>query len=361
MILAQLAGIRVFVTGGIGGVHRGAETSMDVSADLIELGRTSVAVVCAGVKSILDIGKTLEVLETHGVTVATLGSSDAFPAFYTPDSGFKSPCHLSTIENAARLIDANLRLRLKSGIVIAVPIPEEHAADGRRIQEAIDQALTEAREQGIRGNGETPFLLKRIAELTKDESLKSNIALVKHNAAVGSQIAVKLSEIQAREIQAKEIQAREIQAKKDEKTFKGHENFVQASSPAATKQQETPLSEMDEMILQKPTQVGDTDWGKSYGNASRITRNPIAHDHRRHSLRHHRYNFLEGSLTIAHFFPQYLFSWNGAQINWRSRQEFGRNCVAIGRPCRIRIRLGERPRDTRAPKEKYETHGLGYD
>ncbi|RUP43733.1 hypothetical protein BC936DRAFT_136804 [Jimgerdemannia flammicorona] len=213
-------------------------------ADLIELGRTSVAVVCAGVKSILDIGKTLEVLETHGVTVATLGSSDAFPAFYTPDSGFKSPCHLSTIENAARLIDANLRLRLKSGIVIAVPIPEEHAADGRRIQEAIDQALTEAREQGIRGNGETPFLLKRIAELTKDESLKSNIALVKHNAAVGSQIAVKLSEIQAREIQAKEIQAREIQAKKDEKTFKGHENFVQASSPAATKQQETPLSEM---------------------------------------------------------------------------------------------------------------------
>ncbi|CAG8557154.1 17341_t:CDS:10 [Rhizophagus irregularis] len=177
MVIAHRAGIRVFVTGGIGGVHWGAEKSMDVSADLVELGRTPVAVVCAGVKSILDIEKTLEYLETQGVSVTTFGETRDFPAFFTPRSGFM----------CAALIDANIQLQLNSGMLIAVPIPENEAADANKIQEALSIALAEAKE--ISGKDITPFLLKRINEITQGDSLKSNISLLKNNAKIGSQIA----------------------------------------------------------------------------------------------------------------------------------------------------------------------------
>ncbi|OZJ01839.1 hypothetical protein BZG36_05297, partial [Bifiguratus adelaidae] len=198
MILAHRAGIKVFVTGGIGGVHRGAEQSMDVSADLYELGRTPIAVVCAGAKSILDIEKTLEVLETQGVTVATYGSTKAFPAFYTPESGYESPFNVSDPDTAARIIEANARLQLNSGLVFAVPIPTEDAAEAQGIQDAIDQSLREARQQQIRGKDETPFLLKRVSELTGGKSLASNIALVRNNARIGSDIAKSLAKLTGR-------------------------------------------------------------------------------------------------------------------------------------------------------------------
>ncbi|KAF1797307.1 pseudouridine-5'-phosphate glycosidase [Mucor lusitanicus] len=198
MILARAAGIPVFVTGGIGGVHRGAEQSFDISADLTELGRTPVAVVCAGVKSILDIPKTLEVLETQGVTVTTIGKNNQFPAFYTPDSGFKSPYHVEDPLDAAKSIHANHELEMNSGMVFAVPIPSASAADAASIQHAIDTAIAEARANNVHGKEETPFLLKRIAELTKGESLAANIALVKNNAKIGGQIAVHLSQLKNR-------------------------------------------------------------------------------------------------------------------------------------------------------------------
>ncbi|KAL0074633.1 pseudouridine-5'-phosphate glycosidase [Phycomyces blakesleeanus] len=195
MFLARAAGIHVFVTGGIGGVHRGADQSFDISADLLELGKTPVAVVCAGVKSILDIPKTLEVLETQGVTVSTFGDSKRFPAFYTPDSGLDSPSRVEDATAAAQAILSNHELGLNSGIVIAVPIPRESAADARLIQSAIDTAIAEARENGVVGKEETPFLLKRMAELTKGESLNANIALVKNNAIVGGKIAYELAQL----------------------------------------------------------------------------------------------------------------------------------------------------------------------
>ncbi|KAI9016462.1 erwinia chrysanthemi IndA protein-like protein-like protein [Phycomyces nitens] len=195
MFLARAAGIHVFVTGGIGGVHRGADTSFDISADLLELGKTPVAVVCAGVKSILDIPKTLEVLETQGVTVSTFGKSKRFPAFYTPDSGLDSPSRVEDATAAAQAISANHELGLNSGMVIAVPIPSESAADAQLIQGAIDTAIAEARATGIVGKEETPFLLKRMAELTKGESLEANIALVKNNAIVGGKIAYELAQL----------------------------------------------------------------------------------------------------------------------------------------------------------------------
>ncbi|ORY96410.1 pseudouridine 5'-phosphate glycosidase [Syncephalastrum racemosum] len=193
MILARAAGIPVFVTGGIGGVHRGAETSFDISADLMELGRTPIAVVCAGVKSILDIEKTLEVLETQGVTVATVGNQKRFPAFYTPDSGFDSPYSVPTATEAAKIIAANHALAMDSGMVFAVPIPSEAAADVTSIQTAITTAIAEARSQGIKGKDETPFLLKRISEITAGDSLEANITLVKNNARVGAEIAAELA------------------------------------------------------------------------------------------------------------------------------------------------------------------------
>ncbi|KAF9109412.1 hypothetical protein BGX27_007649 [Mortierella sp. AM989] len=198
MLLAHRAGISVFATGGIGGVHRGYETSMDASADLTELGRTPVAVVCAGVKSILDIGRTLEFLETQGVTVATYGQTLDFPAFFTRTSGFKSMLNIETPKEAAEIIAANHAVGLQSGIVIGVPIPEADAMNDLLVGKAIDLAIKESSEQGIFGKESTPFLLKRVNELTGGNSLKSNIALVKQNASVAAKIAKDLSLLNSR-------------------------------------------------------------------------------------------------------------------------------------------------------------------
>lgn len=195
MVFASMVGIPVFVTGGIGGVHRHGEQTMDISSDLTELGRTPVAVISAGVKSILDIPKTLEYLETQGVSVATYKTNE-FPAFFTESSGCKVPCHVDTPEQCARLIDANLKLKLGTGILIAVPIPKEHSASGSLIESAIQIALSEARDKNITGNAATPFLLARVNQLTGGASLTSNIALVKNNALVGAQIAVALAQLQ---------------------------------------------------------------------------------------------------------------------------------------------------------------------
>ncbi|KAI8918582.1 Indigoidine synthase A like protein-domain-containing protein [Powellomyces hirtus] len=194
MVIAHKAGIKVFVTGGIGGVHRGGEDSMDVSADLTELGRTPVTVVCAGAKSILDIERTLEYLETQGVTVATYGDSAEFPAFYTPKSGFQTIANLESPADAASLIKANAALNLSSGVVIAVPIPVEDAPkDASKIEAAVVQAVKEANATGVRGKDITPFLLDHVKRVTGGESLKSNIALVKNNARIGSRIAASLA------------------------------------------------------------------------------------------------------------------------------------------------------------------------
>ncbi|KAG9128905.1 hypothetical protein Leryth_009625 [Lithospermum erythrorhizon] len=194
MIFASMAGIHIFVTGGVGGVHRHGENTMDVSSDLTELGRTPVTVVSAGVKSILDIPKTLEYLETQGVCVAAYKTNE-FPAFFTETSGCQAPCRVDTPEECARLIDANLQLDLKTGILLAVPIPKEHSTSGSLIESAIQRALKEAREKGITGNAETPFLLSRVNELTGGASLTSNIALVKNNARIGAQVAVSLAQL----------------------------------------------------------------------------------------------------------------------------------------------------------------------
>lgn len=191
MICAQLAGIQVFVTGGIGGVHRGAETSFDISADLQELARTSVAVVCAGAKSILDIGLTLEYLETYGVPVVSVGQS-AFPAFFTRDSGFRADFQLDTAEAQAEFVHAKWELGLTGGIVIANPVPESDAMPKEYIDQITLQALAEADAQGIQGKAITPFLLSRIKELTGGQSLATNIALVKNNAIVGAELALAL-------------------------------------------------------------------------------------------------------------------------------------------------------------------------
>jgi len=192
MICAQLARIEVFVTGGIGGVHRGAETSFDISADLQELAQTSVAVVCAGVKSILDIGLTLEYLETHGVPVLSVGQP-GFPAFFTRDSGFKADFQIDSAEEQARFIRTKWQLGLQGGVVVSNPVPEAMAMQNAEIDAIIEQALREAAEQGVKGKAVTPFLLARIKELTGGRSLATNIALVKHNALVGARLAVALN------------------------------------------------------------------------------------------------------------------------------------------------------------------------
>ena len=189
MICANLAGIQVFVTGGIGGVHRGAETSMDISADLQELAQTDVAVVCAGVKSILDIGLTLEYLETHGVPVISVGQPE-FPAFFTRDSGFKADFQLDTALEQALFIQTKRELGLRGGVVISNPVPEMFAMPKDEIDRITGQALLEADHGGVKGKSVTPFLLSRIKELTEGRSLMTNIALVKHNALVGAQLAV---------------------------------------------------------------------------------------------------------------------------------------------------------------------------
>ena len=191
MICAQLAGIQVFVTGGIGGVHRGAETSMDISADLQELARTSVAVVCAGVKSILDIGLTLEYLETHGVPVLSVGQA-AFPAFFTRDSGFRADFQMDSALEQANFIQTKWELGLQGGVVVSNPVPEMFAMPKEEIDRITEQALLEAANGGVSGKAVTPFLLSRIKELTAGRSLMTNIALVKHNALVGAELAVAL-------------------------------------------------------------------------------------------------------------------------------------------------------------------------
>jgi pseudouridylate synthase len=193
MIAAHLAGIRVFVTGGIGGVHRGAATSFDISADLIELAQTPVAVVCAGAKSILDLGLTLEFLETHGVPVVGY-QSDRFPAFFSRDSDFYVDFRIDTPHDVARMLATQWSLGYAGGAVIANPVPEAHAMKREEIDGIIEQALEDASRQGVTGKRVTPFLLDRIKQLTGGSSLATNIALVKHNAVVGAQIAVALNQ-----------------------------------------------------------------------------------------------------------------------------------------------------------------------
>mgnify|MGYP001766053276 FL=1 len=189
MRIAAMAGIRIFVTGGIGGVHRGAETSMDVSADLSEMAQTSVAVVSAGVKSILDIGLTLEYLETSGVPVVTFGQ-DEFPAFYSRNSGFASPLRLDSEAAIAAMLKAKWEMGLNGSVLIANPIPASMEIPLAQMEVTIAHALELAEKQNIRGKNLTPFLLKTIAENTVGESLTSNIALVKNNAALGAGIAL---------------------------------------------------------------------------------------------------------------------------------------------------------------------------
>ena len=189
MIIAHMAGIKIFATGGIGGVHRGAETTMDISADLEELGRTDVMVVCAGAKSILDIGLTLEYLETKGVPVIGYGT-DELPAFYTRTSGFQVDYRIDTPEELAAVFKAQNDLGMKGGMLVTNPIPEEFAMPLETINAAITQALNECNEQGIHGKDTTPFLLARVAELTGGDSLASNIRLVFNNAKVAALTAV---------------------------------------------------------------------------------------------------------------------------------------------------------------------------
>ncbi|MGG7162506.1 pseudouridine-5'-phosphate glycosidase [Clostridium ihumii] len=195
MILANLAGIKVFATGGIGGVHRGAEETFDISADLEELAKTNVAVVCAGCKSILDIGLTLEYLETHGVPVVGFKTAE-LPAFYTIKSGFKVDYKVESEEELASALKAKWDLDLKGGAVVANPIPSEFAMDYDEITTAIENAVKEADEKGIRGKESTPFLLSKVKDITKGKSLDANIELVYNNAKVGARLAVELSKLQ---------------------------------------------------------------------------------------------------------------------------------------------------------------------
>ncbi len=195
MIVAAMAGIKVFATGGIGGVHRGAETTMDISADLEELAMTPVLVVCAGAKAILDLGLTLEYLETKGVPVIGYGTEE-LPAFYTRKSGFKVDYRLDTPGELAAAFVAKKELGMKGGMLVTNPIPEEYAMNEEVINKAIDQAVAESVEQGIRGKASTPFLLARVVELTGGESLESNIRLVYNNAKVAALTAVEISKLE---------------------------------------------------------------------------------------------------------------------------------------------------------------------
>lgn len=194
MIISSLAGIKVFVTGGIGGVHRGAEKTFDISADLQELAHTNVAVVCAGAKSILDLGLTLEYLETFGVPVIGF-KTEEFPAFFTRESGYKVDYPVDGEEELGKIIKTKWDLGLDGGVVVANPIPEEYAMDKDIINEAIEEALKEAEVKGIKGKATTPFLLAKVKDITKGESLNSNIQLVYNNAKVGANLAVELEKL----------------------------------------------------------------------------------------------------------------------------------------------------------------------
>lgn len=194
MIIAAMAGIKIFATGGIGGVHRGAETTMDISADLEELAATDVAVVCAGAKSILDIGLTLEYLETKGVPVFGYGT-DELPAFYTRKSGFSVDYKIDTPEEMASVLKTKWTLGLHGGALIANPIPEQYSMDEAFITKVIEDAVVEANEKGIKGKATTPFLLAKIKEITGGDSLESNIQLVYNNAEVAAKVAVEYSKL----------------------------------------------------------------------------------------------------------------------------------------------------------------------
>lgn len=192
MFLAARAGIAVFATGGIGGVHRGAELSFDVSADLLELAASPVCVVCAGAKSLLDIPKTLEVLETHGVPVVGY-RTDHFPAFFARSSGEPVDLRCDTPEEVARLVAAHRALGLAGGLLVGNPIPDEHALAGEAIEAAIARAIAEAATAKVGRKALTPFLLGRIVELTEGRSLAANIALIRHNARLAAEIAAALA------------------------------------------------------------------------------------------------------------------------------------------------------------------------
>lgn len=194
MIIAHLAGIKVFATGGIGGVHRGAETTMDISADLEELGQTPVMVVCAGAKSILDLGLTLEYLETKGVPVIGFGTKE-LPAFYTRTSGFQVDYRIDTPEELAKAFKTQNDLGFPAGMLVTNPIPQEYAMPLEAINAAIDQAIAESVEKGIHGKETTPFLLARVAELTGGNSLASNIQLVFNNARLAAKTAAAYAQL----------------------------------------------------------------------------------------------------------------------------------------------------------------------
>ena len=194
MIIAHMAGIRIFATGGIGGVHRGAETTMDISADLEELGQTPVMVVCAGAKSILDLGLTLEYLETKGVPVIGYGTEE-LPAFYTRSSGFGVDYRMDTPQELAKAFKVQNELGFPGGMLVTNPIPEEYAMPLETINAAIEQALAECNEKGIHGKKTTPFLLARVSQLTGGNSLASNIQLVYNNAKVAAQTAAAYSQL----------------------------------------------------------------------------------------------------------------------------------------------------------------------
>lgn len=194
MIFAQMAGIKLFATGGIGGVHRGAEASFDISADLTELSQTDVTVVCAGVKSILDIEKTLEKLETLGVPVLGYQTNE-FPSFYTRKSGFGVDYQVDSTEAIAKILKVKWDLNLDGGVIVANPIPAEYEANQEVINKAINTALIEAHNNNIKGKEVTPFLLSKVKELTDGESLEANIQLVRNNAKLAAQIAVCYSKL----------------------------------------------------------------------------------------------------------------------------------------------------------------------
>ncbi len=189
MRIAAMAGIKIFATGGIGGVHRGATETMDISADLTEMGQTNVAIVAAGVKSILDIGLTLEYMETLGIPVVTYGQ-DAFPSFYSSKSGFNSPLRLDTTTAIANLLKAKWGMQLNGAVLIANPVPTEFEMNIATIEQHILKALDSAEQQNVKGKDVTPFILKYIANHTAGESLETNIALIKNNARIAAQIAV---------------------------------------------------------------------------------------------------------------------------------------------------------------------------
>ena len=195
MMIAELAGIHVFATGGIGGVHRGAETTMDISADLEELAQTPVMVVCAGAKSILDLGLTLEYLETKGVPVIGYGTKE-LPAFYTRKSGFAVDYEIDTPEDLAKAFHVARQLEMKGGMLVTNPIPEEYSMDHKVIDAAIEQALADAKAQGIHGKETTPFLLARVKDLTGGNSLESNIQLVYNNARLAAKTACALQTLE---------------------------------------------------------------------------------------------------------------------------------------------------------------------